>query len=149
MQSRRAWLPSKNFQAKSASDLARDNGHLVLAGLIEKTCDEIYSQDFIDLQISHILQDKWGSSSSRSLSSLTAQIGSIRALFPGNDSISLIIILSFISIHDDRCLICPSFFFIFIYSRHTIFRPTSRTLRRGVRVGQLRSSSRKERNVAC
>ena len=88
MQSRRAWLPSKNFQAKSASDLARDNGHLVLAGLIEKTCDEIYSQDFIDLQISHILQDKWGSSSSRSLSSLTAQIGSIRALFPGNNSIT-------------------------------------------------------------
>ena len=83
MLSRRAWLRVKNYRCRSAAEVATREGHVALASLVESTCSEVYSQDFIDLQIALILQTKWGRRGSRSLSSLTAHIGSIRSLAPG------------------------------------------------------------------
>jgi len=81
---RRAWLRSKNNRARSAVDVARLEGHLAIATLIARTIDEVYSQEFVDLQVGHVLHGKCsGGAASMSLSSLGWQMVSIRAFFPG------------------------------------------------------------------
>jgi ankyrin repeat protein len=82
MTTRKPWLREKNYRAKSAAESARISGHVGVATLIENICLEVYSKDFIDLQISFVLHGKCGRNSNRSLSSLNANISSIRSLAP-------------------------------------------------------------------
>lgn len=82
MTTRRPWLREKNYWARSAAESARISGHIGVATLIENICLEVYSKDFIDLQISFVLNGKCGRSSNRSLSSLNANISSIRSFAP-------------------------------------------------------------------
>ena len=74
MISRRAWLREKNYRHRSPAETARSFGHAGVATLIDNICLEVYSKDFIDLQISHLIN--------RSLSSLNTNISTIRSLAP-------------------------------------------------------------------
>lgn len=85
MTSRRAWLHSKNYRGLSAADVARRANNIVIATLVENISRELYSQDFIELQVCHMLEGTHGGSNgeksiSRALSTLNSQIGFVRSL---------------------------------------------------------------------